>query len=162
MPGVYISSHDYSEEELPLYMELYEAVFKGDVAAVEKATIKKALGAQAHVCSILEDLSMTPIHVAIERNFPQVAARLLEIALEQYTPIEPPKPTKDRKTPAINNYELARLMETIKPGGFLDQAGYSYYRSHEEADPNTPLKQINCFTSPAALLKEDGTWLVSS
>jgi hypothetical protein len=147
----------------PKYRQLFEAVWKGDIPTIEKLTIKEKLTQQVHIASCSSYTQRSPLHIAVERNLPDVAKRLIEIAIEQYTPLE--IPTKDdKKTPAINNYELSNLMESIKvnldlfllifqPGFWLDTKGLSVFQERKAVDPNTPVKQINCVTSPSTILK---------
>ncbi len=82
---------------------------------IEKLTIKQEIGKQIHVCSIADATHRTPLHVAAEQNHPEAVKRLIEIAKEQFTKIDPPKKQdKSGKTPAINNYELSNLMNNIR------------------------------------------------
>lgn len=99
--------------------------------------------------------------VAMSRKNPKVALRLLEIAIEQYTPF-PTKKDESKNSPVINNYELANLMMNFqviliyfflnfKPGQFFNRAALSL---ETNPDPNAPTIQLNCIISPAKLLHQ--------
>jgi hypothetical protein len=64
---------------------------------------------QVHVCCMSEHSSRSPITLAIELNKPDVVKRLIEIVIQQYTPLIK-ESKKDEKVPLINNYELVNLM----------------------------------------------------
>ena len=73
-------------------MQFFEAVWNGDLATVEKLASKPKIGSQVHVCSQSKFSGRSPLHLAVERKHADIAKRLIEIAVAQYTPI--PAPTK--------------------------------------------------------------------
>jgi hypothetical protein len=110
-------------------LELFDAVVKGDIKTIEKLTIKQQIGKQVrypitvafclkickvHVCCSSDQSGRSPLDLAIELNNSKVATRILEIAIDQYTPLKlPTKEKKDDQVPLINNYELANLMRNL-------------------------------------------------
>ena len=70
---------------------MFEAAYKGDIKAVEKLTIKKKIGEQAFIASTSSISGETPLHLALKQGHVDCLLRMIEIAIEQYTPIEPPK-----------------------------------------------------------------------
>lgn len=93
---------------------MFEAVWAGDIKAVNKLTVEKPIGKQAHVCSRAGYTNRTPLHVAMQRDNQKMLIRLIEIALEQFTPLTYKEKKKDDKVPLINNYELTRIMSSLK------------------------------------------------
>jgi hypothetical protein len=91
-----------------------EAVWKGDLKTINKLTLDKEIGKQVHVACCASLTGRTSLHLALERGHTKVLIRLLEIAQEQFTPLNFKEKKKDDKTPALNNYELSRLMDKIK------------------------------------------------
>ncbi len=51
-----------------MYLELFEAVYRGDVETVKKLTIGNPVGKQAHVAAIANYSKRTPLHIAAEKN----------------------------------------------------------------------------------------------
>jgi hypothetical protein len=109
---------------------LFDAVVRGDIGAIEQLTVKQPVGKQVrqsffccglgltpekvHVCCFSSISRRNPVMLAVELNKPDVAKALVQIAIEQFTPLQVPKKKKDDKVPLINNYELANLMRQFK------------------------------------------------
>eukprot|EP01119_Soliformovum_irregulare_P017405 TRINITY_DN516_c0_g1_i3.p1 TRINITY_DN516_c0_g1~~TRINITY_DN516_c0_g1_i3.p1 ORF type:complete len:1681 (+),score=670.06 TRINITY_DN516_c0_g1_i3:13-5055(+) len=160
-----ISSATYADEQQDDYLKLYEAVVKGDVKTIEKLSIKKKVGEQVHVASYCTVSGRTPLHVAVLHKQDKVLKTLLDIALQQYTPIVvPERKQKESKAPTqlINNYELAMLMKKVKPGQYINAnreiVDADDMEEEEKTDPDAPVIQLNCSTSLTSLLshKESG------
>lgn len=140
-------------EEESKYLEFYEAIWRGDVNTIEKLTIRQPIGKQVHVCCQTSLTHRTPLQIAILRNNSTIIKRLLEISVEQFTPFTPPnKQKKGDKVPLINNFDLMMAIN-LKPGRYLDPSGLPLDEKYEPLDPNAPVTQLNCITSPSALLK---------
>jgi hypothetical protein len=86
----------------------------------------------------------------------EIAARLIEIAVEQYTPLILEAEEKEAKALAINNHDLVRLAGVIKPGQFLHRDGAPRARGNLVLDPNVGELNLNCITSPIGLLSQKG------
>ena len=93
-----------------IYKELFEAVWSGDIEKVNKLTIEQPFGKQVHICCSSSFTQRTPLHIAMEKGNAKMVIRLIEIAMEQFTPLKTKDKKKDDKVPLINNYELTRIM----------------------------------------------------
>ena len=57
-----------------------------DVKALEELSIKKPIGSQALVACYSHFSERTPLHLAVQKNNPELLAKLIEIMVQQYTP----------------------------------------------------------------------------
>ena len=149
-----VPERTFSDAEALLLEQLYDSILNEDVGAVESLTVKRPVGSQAHVCVKLSSSSRSPLHFAARINAAELAERLVEIAIEQYTPLvfKDDDADKEDKVLAINNYELMRLAGTIRPGEFLSRSGAALSGKTRVVDPNSPQLLVNCITSPEMLL----------
>ncbi|GMH44409.1 hypothetical protein BSKO_12361 [Bryopsis sp. KO-2023] len=101
----------------PLYHALFEAVWNGDRAHVERMTIEAAPEERLLICS--QNLYFqTPLTVALMRGHVDLAYRIIEIAALQYTP---PKPQKKGKKKGggqpidnrLNNFAVELMVDEM-------------------------------------------------
>ena len=103
-----------------VYLELFDAVWKGDVKKVKALTIEKEIGKQAHICSYSNFTHRTPLHLAIEKNNSEMVQLVLDIALKQFTPMKfKAKKTEEKGAPLINNYDLSVMMRDMRVRIFI-------------------------------------------
>jgi len=161
IPGTWMKSRKYDDEDQALYKRLFEAVFYGRIDVLEQVTVKKEIGKQAHVASRSINSQYSPIHLAIIKNRPKVLQRVIEIAIAQYTPLQPPEKVGPEKTKSINNYDIARLMNQFRPGSFFDASTMAFKQEEfDQIDPNKVQLQLNCITSVASILITNSRWNV--
>jgi hypothetical protein len=122
-----------------LYAELFNAVFKGDIATVKELTINQPVGKQVHVCCSSNLTGRTPLLIAAAQGNLNMALTLLDIASQQFTPLKFNK--KEQKVAAINNWELAND-PNYQPG---NPSGSVTFDSKQA---------VNCLTSPNAFLSQ--------
>jgi ankyrin repeat protein len=152
IPGTYQRVHAFEASQQPRYSKLFTAIWNGDIPGIQALCTKPKIGQQAHVCSSSGNLGWTSLCLAVYKNNPKVVKELLTICNQQHTPLQVPGLVESEKTRALNNYELAALMDKIKPGQFLNPTGTSILQPHETVDPNAPKIELNCVTSLAALI----------
>ena len=74
------------DSEQPLYQEMFEAVWDGDVEAVRHMTTKLDDKDRLLVC-VQDSQRFTPLVLAAYRGHTAVVTLLLKVAAEQYTPL---------------------------------------------------------------------------
>lgn len=114
------SQFKISDEDQKKYEPLFEAIVKGDVAAVEKLTIKKPIGQQLHVMTFIQDPTssrISPLMLASDAPMLKKVIlmtdlislfQLIEIAHEQFTPLSVEEASPAKKA-ALNNFDLSKL-----------------------------------------------------
>jgi len=79
-------------------------------------------------------------------------------SIEQYTPLQPPEKVGEGKVRSLNNYKLASLLESYKPGTYFDASSMDFKEEYDQVDPNQPRLKLNCITSPAGLINPKSSW----
>eukprot|EP01124_Arcella_intermedia_P036685 TRINITY_DN9660_c0_g1_i1.p1 TRINITY_DN9660_c0_g1~~TRINITY_DN9660_c0_g1_i1.p1 ORF type:complete len:1278 (-),score=425.39 TRINITY_DN9660_c0_g1_i1:28-3333(-) len=150
IPGVYMRSRNYEDEEHTLHLKLFEAVFEGHMNLIDNLTTKRDIGKQAHIASksVLAGISL--FMIATMKNSVDLFSRLVSIAQAQYTPLRLPEKAVQEKTKSINNYELANIIKNFRPG--FSPVELIAEPEFEKIDPNAPRIQLNCITNPATVL----------
>ncbi|KAJ5078547.1 ankyrin repeat ph and sec7 domain containing protein secg-related [Anaeramoeba ignava] len=150
--GHYINSSCYVDNLQPMYLELFEAVSKGDIETVENLTIKKPIGEQLQIASYVEYSRRTPLHIAVENNHPQMLRKLIEILTLQFTPLQNEAETT-KYLPMINNQDLIRMKKHMKPRYHVDQLGQKKYQPVDELrNIEQEMKELNCVISPSTTI----------
>lgn len=153
IPGMYRSNQAYEQSVQANYFKFFNAVWNGSEKEIKTLCETPAIGKQVHVASFVSSNSgFSALQLAILKNHPNTIRELLRICTLQFTPIATGAAVESEKTRALNNYELAALMDRIKPGEYLNKAGHSVNQALEKVDPNAPKTQLNCVTSPASVI----------
>lgn len=92
------------------YNKFYEAVYTGDSTKIVNLTNSSD---PVHVCSFSSLSKRSPLHIAAQKDDVSIFVLLMDIACQQYTPIEYTKKSVAKHIPTINNAYLKSIMENI-------------------------------------------------
>ncbi|PRP87864.1 ankyrin repeat protein [Planoprotostelium fungivorum] len=137
------SKFKISEEDQKKYESLFEAIVKGDVAAVEELTIKKPIGQQLHVMAFIQDPTssrVSPLLLASDAPM-----------LKKFTPLNVEEASPAKKA-ALNNFDLSKL-SSMRPGDYLNSKGE---KKGKKGKKNAAGEyQINCDVNPKEALDDN-------
>jgi hypothetical protein len=127
--GTYNSwSRAYTSHQ-EVYLELFEAVWSGNVKKVKQLTIDQEVGKQAHICSHSNYTYRTPLNLAIEKNNSEMVELVLDVAFKQFTPMKfKAKKTEEKNAPLINNYDLSVMMRDMRVRNFLASTYFVFHK----------------------------------
>eukprot|EP01126_Amoeba_proteus_P055454 TRINITY_DN6887_c0_g3_i3.p1 TRINITY_DN6887_c0_g3~~TRINITY_DN6887_c0_g3_i3.p1 ORF type:complete len:1928 (-),score=499.26 TRINITY_DN6887_c0_g3_i3:166-5883(-) len=153
IPNCSVSMSPTTFDRQELYQQLHTLFWtKGDIKLLDNLTTKPKVGKQVHVASRSHQTEYTPLHLAVIQCSLVHAVYALETVKKQWTPLPVPDPIESNKTRSLNNFDLAVMMDRIKPGKYLNKDGGSV-KILDKLDPNVPRMQLNCTTSPASFIK---------
>ena len=124
------------------------------------------IGEQAHACSQVQvtvvcdgnhinAFNGSALNVAISMgpSHAKMVETLLELSQRQFTPLNAMRKKEREHVQSINNYDLARLMNEVKPGQYLNAAGTALCAEYEGPDQNAAEMQLNCVVGPSTLIR---------
>ena len=151
--------------------QLFDGVVSSNLELIDQVTIKQEIGRQAHVCNSLSVIdgqrrNYSTLFFAIYHNQPDLLRKLLEVAKQQYTPMENAEKQQEKFVPSINNHDLMNLMKKgVKVGEYLTKSGraeeddYNQYSHGEIDDPNKKVEvKLNSIISPSQIVSEQGEY----